>query len=144
MRCARSPPHPSCPMATEQTSAFPPPPLFYTCHTIENIAALPEGATHESLPPDSDLHYLLPPSPPEGSYYSFGAHWILPERHASLEDHGVERLYPASADSDDNVGSVDRVVELRRMAKSLLLGYLELVGVMGIAPEEVCSMYMLG
>jgi len=77
---------------------------------------------------------------------------MVPERYPSLEEAGIRQLYPptSTAATATNGGrgggvdkgkelTVDRTIELRRLSKSLLLNYLELVGVMGMAPEQVCS-----
>ena len=78
---------------------------------------------------------------------------MVPERYPSLEEAGIRQLYPptsmaATAAANGGGGgvdkgkelTVDRTIELRRLSKSLLLNYLELVGVMGMAPEQVCSL----
>lgn len=129
-------------------SAYPDPPNFYTHFTKENEAALrrhraglqlPAGAPvpPDSLPADSPLQYLVPPPLPEtGSYWSFAEHWQFPERHPRLEDFGIQRLFS----DDESVSGPKRVIELRRMSKSLLLSFLELVGVMAINPGEVRSL----
>lgn len=163
------------PEDTPQTlSAFPDPPNFYTHFTRENQAALaahrrslnlgPADPTPPaSLPADSPLRYLVPPPPPKnGSYWSFAEFWQTPERHPSLEENGITRLYSdpdpiaaagvgagtrtatgAGLQDEEAAVSVspagaNRVVELRRLSKSLLLSFLELVGVMAVNPEDVC------
>jgi mediator of RNA polymerase II transcription subunit 7 len=132
---------------TPQTlSAFPDPPNFYTHFTPANLAALrshrqslnlgpTDAVPASSLPASSPLHYLLPPPPPaSGSYWSFSEFWQTPERHPSLEENGITRLY---SEADEEVAGANRVVELRRLSKSLLLSFLELVGVMAVSPEDV-------
>lgn len=129
------------------TAAFPPPPKYFTSFTPENLAALktlrkPDG----TLPPadelPEELQVLVPPPPPEKRYRAFGEPWTLPEIYPSLEDAGIQQLYPSPSSDSQNgkekESSLDRTLELRRLSKSLLLNYLELVGVMGIAPEQVC------
>lgn len=59
----------------------------------------------------------------------------LDDELQSLEAAGVERLVPAEDNLDGK--HVDRAFVLKRLAKSLLLNFLELMGVMGIAPEQV-------
>jgi hypothetical protein len=39
---------------------------------------------------------------------------------------------------------VDRAFELKRLAKSLLLNFLELIGIMSINPEQVSSLAAIG
>ncbi|KAI5778417.1 MED7 protein-domain-containing protein [Geopyxis carbonaria] len=119
----------------EPTSAFPDPPPFYKHFTPENLTAhKSRTATSTPLPPDSPLSYLTPPPlPPSGSYRTFGEHWTFPARHPTLEENGIPRLYDASAASPS---SPTRMIELRRLTKSMLLSYLELVGVLGFAPGE--------
>lgn len=53
----------------------------------------------------------------------------------SLEDSNIENL--VSHDGDIDGKHVDRAFELKRLAKSLLLNFLELMGVMGMNPEQV-------
>jgi len=124
-------------------SAFPDPPNFYTHFTATNLAALrahrrahglsPRDAVPAStLPADSPLHYLVPPPlPPSGNYWSFSEHWQTPEVHPTLESHGIPRLYSSSASTPTS-----RVLELRRLSKSLLLSFLELVGLLSVNPEQ--------
>lgn len=128
------------------SAAFPPPPKYFTSFTSENLAALKELRKPDgTLPPTEELpeelRVLVPPPPPEKTYRAFGETWTLPEIYPSLEDHGIQQLYPSSGSQNgkEKESSLDRTLELRRLSKSLLLNYLELVGVMGIAPEQVCS-----
>ncbi|PUU82468.1 MED7 protein-domain-containing protein [Tuber borchii] len=136
------------------SSAFPPPPTYYTHFTGENLTALKSHRLEDGTPPAADslpepLCYLVPPPPPTGSYRAFGEEWMVPERYPSLEEAGIRQLYPptsmaATAAANGGGGgvdkgkelTVDRTIELRRLSKSLLLNYLELVGVMGMAPEQ--------
>lgn len=126
-------------------SAYPDPPSFYTHFTKANLTALRKHRTTlnlpasapipaSSLPTESPLQYLIPPPmPTDGSYWSFAEHWQFPERHPKLEDFGIQRLFS----DNEEVSGPKRVIELRRMIKSLLLSFLELVGVMAVNPQEV-------
>ncbi len=59
----------------------------------------------------------------------------------SLKEQGFEQLYtPPRTPSDGDLQSVkysDREFILKRLAKSLLLNFLELVGVLSINPSQV-------
>ncbi|KAK9470782.1 MED7 protein-domain-containing protein [Dipodascopsis tothii] len=122
-------------------SAFPRPPSFYMHFTEENLAAAAaargadDAATAAALPPDSPLQYLIPPPPlkDERTYNSLGAVWNTREVLSSLAELGIPRLYSTLPETDQ---PANRVVELKRLTRSLLVKYLELVGVMGIAPEQ--------
>ncbi|KAH0614855.1 uncharacterized protein H6S33_000491 [Morchella sextelata] len=127
------------------SAAFPPPPTFFTHFTPENLAALKElRGADGALPPaellPEELKCLVPPPLPEGGYRAFGETWTLPEIYPSLAQSGIQQLYPdpttATPNGKEKALSLDRTLELRRLSQSLLLNYLELVGVMGIAPEQ--------
>ncbi|KAF3936928.1 hypothetical protein ABW19_dt0207276 [Dactylella cylindrospora] len=137
-------------MADEQqrntASAFPAPPQFYKNFTAENQAKLKElrGASSQNsedltqedasnaLPPE--LLCLIPPkAPTEGQYRSFGDTWNIPDRLPTLKELNIPQLFPEPSDESYNI---DRAQELRRLCKSLLLNYLELVGIMGVTPGE--------
>jgi mediator of RNA polymerase II transcription subunit 7 len=63
----------------------------------------------------------------------------LEDKLPSLEDQGIERLVPQTLDRDDTDKDgkhIDRALELKRLAKSLLLNYLELVGTLSINPTQ--------
>ena len=118
------------------TSAFPEQPPFYLHFTPENLAALASDPPPDpsTLPHDSPLHYLTPPPlPPNNTYWSFGAFWQYPEQHPTLESASIRKLYTTP---DDLLSSPNRTIELRRLAKSVLLCFVELVGLVAIAPEE--------
>jgi hypothetical protein len=57
----------------------------------------------------------------------------------SLEEQGITQLYSLSGlDTESGSGNhADRAFILKRIAKSLLLNFLELVGVMSVNPEQV-------
>ncbi|KAK6526975.1 Mediator of RNA polymerase II transcription subunit 7 [Arthrobotrys megalospora] len=134
-------------MADEQqrntASAFPTPPTFYTHFTPANQEKLKEfqaaaakdadeGNASRELP--DELVCLIPPKPPtEGQYRSFGDTWNIPDRLPTLKELNIPQLFPEPSDESYNV---DRAQELRRLCKSLLLNYLELVGIMGVSPAE--------
>jgi mediator of RNA polymerase II transcription subunit 7 len=58
----------------------------------------------------------------------------------SLEEQGIEQLYtpPLTPTSNNGGKHTDRALILKRIAKSLLLNFLELVGIMSVNPEQVC------
>jgi mediator of RNA polymerase II transcription subunit 7 len=59
----------------------------------------------------------------------------------SLEEQGIQQLYtpPQTPTSNNGNGKhTDRALILKRIAKSLLLNFLELVGIMSVNPEQVC------
>lgn len=62
----------------------------------------------------------------------------LNEGLPSLAEQGIEQLYtPPDTPSPSSSGShSDRAITLKRLAKSLLLNFLELMGIMGVSPEQ--------
>lgn len=58
----------------------------------------------------------------------------------SLEEQGITQLYtpPLTPTSNNGGKYTDRALILKRIAKSLLLNFLELVGIMSVNPEQVC------
>jgi mediator of RNA polymerase II transcription subunit 7 len=73
-----------------------------------------------------------------GSLLTIGLGEQLKDELQSLEAAGIRRLGPrAPADCDSKDGRhTDRALELKKMAKSLLLNFLELMGTMSINPEQ--------
>lgn len=133
-------------------SVFPSPPPFYQYFTEENLALAAShakgGSTSDQkggplgpLDSQSDLQYLEPPEPPaEGTYRSFGDLYNLNDVLPSLAEQGIDQLYTPSLSSSgsgsDPQSHSDRTLILKRLAKSLLLNFLELMGIMSINPEQ--------
>lgn len=111
-------------------SAFPHPPQHYEIFTETNVSAVKAVEKNEEVP--LELRFLIPPKVPEdSSYRSFGDTWLVGNELPTLEQAGIPRLYEVKED-----GSFDRVAALQTLAKSLLLNYVELVGVLGLVPER--------
>jgi len=113
----------------------------------------------------AELRCLQPPEPPvEGIYRCFGdlynvrILWLrnldrqnetevltnvfeqMNDPLPSLEEQGIQQLYTPPLTPTSNTGGkhFDRALILKRIAKSLLLNFLELVGIMSVNPEQVC------
>ncbi|KAF2212298.1 hypothetical protein CERZMDRAFT_84666 [Cercospora zeae-maydis SCOH1-5] len=132
-------------MAEEQhmLAAFPLPPPFYEYFTKANRERLEQlrkelrngedDATKKdidvlSLP--TELRYLIPPPPPATSKFTvFGNEIDLEAPEPSLEDAGIEQLYP-----DDPSVKTNPRPHLIALARSLLTTFLGLLGILGQNP----------
>ncbi|KAI1007885.1 hypothetical protein K3495_g357 [Podosphaera aphanis] len=143
-------------------AAFPNPPPFYKYFTPTNIQELDSYRSTQSSSKNSkhsnpvtpspgrivglspELRFLLPPelpTPAEGKFRCFGDVYYMKEELPSLEAMGVEQVYtapstPSQTASQSTLMHHDRAFILKRLAKSLLLNFLELVGIMAINPSE--------
>lgn len=136
---------------------FPAPPPFYNHFTKENLTRLrqlrkeagvaqPED-DHEtntdkkgdSSKPDldifslpSELRYLIPPSPPSTTKIrAFGQEVDLAAPEPTLEQSGIEQLYPSSPSVHLNPQP-----HLLALTRSLLTTFLGLTGILSQNPEE--------
>jgi len=134
-------------------AAFPAPPPFWQNFTPENLNRITELRSAQSqapvtsdpatelpirlldLPPE--LRCLQPPEPPaEGIYRCFGDLYNMNDPLPSLEEQGIQQLYTPPATPTGSGKHADRALILKRIAKSLLLNFLELVGIMSVNPEQ--------
>ncbi|KAE8146840.1 mediator of RNA polymerase II transcription subunit 7 [Aspergillus avenaceus] len=94
------------------------------------------------LPPE--LRYLVPPEiPTSGQYSVFGEVQNLSTALPSLKDQGITQLYPSSptAEADQEQPSqparpLHHAYYLLKISKSLLLNFLELMGILSKSPEQ--------
>ncbi|KAL6063922.1 Mediator of RNA polymerase II transcription subunit 7 [Balamuthia mandrillaris] len=86
-------------------SSFPPPPPYYKLYTDERLR---QGVD--------------PPPPPaiQGTYTMFGASYTTEDVAPNLEDQGRPQLYPKGE-------TINHTQELKKMNRSLLFNFLELV-----------------
>lgn len=133
---------------TNDVSAlYPPPPPYMRFFTNENVAraaaerpvdALPASESAETTEAaQSELSFLSPPPMPESHQYrAFGSVWQVKDELPDLETLGITRLYNTSGEDGLQTTTYQyKTQELRRLLKSLLLNYLELVGVLSVNPE---------
>lgn len=122
------------------SSLYPPPPHYYKLFTEENIAKLRKNApqTCEELE-GTELEYLIPPSCPSGDRYrSFGELWNFQDAKVNLGDFQIEQLYTTDeSEESEDLFSQQRIEELKKLCKSLLLNFLELVGILSKNPQHV-------
>lgn len=136
------------------SSLYPPPPTFYQFFTRENLEAFEgwkadnkkseqsdlskeneknkEDKEKESLPPGV-LKFLVPPEPVKGSHYrGFGNFWPFEDELPNLTELGWKQLYP---EEDESITYKTKIKELHKLMDSLLLNYLEFIGIMSIDPH---------
>ncbi|KAL4895157.1 mediator of RNA polymerase II transcription subunit 7 [Aspergillus ambiguus] len=145
------------------TTAFAPPPPLWKHFTPENVKKLEEIKKESSkgedgrsrkkdwtpaelraldLPPE--LRFLVPPEvPTEGHYSVFGELQSLSTALPSLKDQGIEQLYPSAPTAESSHDStseppqpLNHAYYLLKISKSLLLNFLEFVGMLSICPEQ--------
>ncbi|GAB7349386.1 hypothetical protein MBLNU459_g8510t1 [Dothideomycetes sp. NU459] len=134
------------------SAAFPTPPPYYKHFTKDNVSRLrqirKEVAASSQTDPEqgaeapaldvlalpAELRYLVPPEPPaDGRYKSFGADYDLAQPAQSLSAAGIPELYPADATDSDQF---DPTSYLQSLTRSILLNYLELVGILSVNPTQ--------
>lgn len=129
------------------SSLYPPPPPYFKFFTEENRAKLEawqkdhdEKSSNDTelaqllAEPPGELKFLVPPKQPEGTHYrGYGSLWSFEDKLPSLEDLGWKKLYESVDDQDT---SKAKIHELHKLTDSLLLCFLELIGIMSIEPQE--------
>lgn len=132
------------------SSLYPPPPPYIKFFTKENLEKLPayKKQIEDELKTTGDvsngekeeeitcaLDFMIPPPMPKSSKYrAFGSVWQVKDELPDLETLGLTQLYKKANQYDTNNYQY-KLQELRKLLKSLLLNYLELVGILGINPE---------
>ncbi|KAJ5758507.1 hypothetical protein N7520_005663 [Penicillium odoratum] len=144
-------------------TAFAPPPPLWKHFTRDNLDKLKEIKTEASknkdgrpirkewspaelralnLPPE--LRFLVPPDIPTGEYSVFGELQTLSTTLPSLQEQGIEQLYPEPPTNTTQDPSqppqspqpLSHAYYLLKISKSLLLNFLELVGILSVSPEQ--------
>ncbi|TGJ86391.1 hypothetical protein E0Z10_g2384 [Xylaria hypoxylon] len=131
-------------------STWPPPPPFWKDFTPDNVARIEDlrRETAESsgvqdpsnVRLDVDLHRELrnlqpPPEPDDGEWRVFCDRYRLKDELPQLDDGEIRRLFPNPDERDQDGKHFDRATILKRLAKSLLLNFLELTGLLATSPE---------
>ncbi|KAL3469696.1 MED7 protein-domain-containing protein [Aspergillus californicus] len=143
-------------------TAFAPPPPLWKHFTPENAKKLQQIKKEASrkedgkprkkdwsaqelhsltLPPE--LRFLVPPEIPSEQYSVFGEAQNLSTALPSLEEQGINQLYPSSSKPDPSgetstqpAQPLNHAYYLLKISKSLLLNFLEFVGILSIAPDQ--------
>ncbi|OQE32960.1 hypothetical protein PENFLA_c001G08711 [Penicillium flavigenum] len=143
------------------TAAFALPPPLWKHFTRENLDRLEQIKTEASkyenghpnhkkeltpselraldLPPE--LRFLVSPKTPTGEYSVFGEQQTLSTKLPSLEEQGVKQLYPdpvTDSEQDPSKPSLplDHAYYISKISKSILLNFLEFVGILSVSPEQ--------
>ncbi|KAF9880539.1 RNA polymerase ii mediator complex protein [Colletotrichum karsti] len=145
--------NPDEPSQNALASTFPNPPPFWRQFTAENVGRIEElrksqaekdGVAVKDLParlpniPEELMHLQPPAEPATGTWKVLGGNYTLDDKLPSLEEGEIKRLVPAHSEEKDGK-HLDRAFELKKMAKSLLLNFLELVSVMAVMPDDAAA-----
>lgn len=133
------------------SSLYPPPPTFYQFFTKENLEAFEKYKAENKKSEPSDftkedekdtkndghppgvLKFFVPPKPMKGSHYrGFGNFWPFEDQLPKLTELGWKQLYP---EEDESITYKTKLKELHKLMDSLLLNYLEFIGIMSIDPH---------
>ncbi|KAJ5392993.1 hypothetical protein N7465_011967 [Penicillium sp. CMV-2018d] len=142
-------------------TAFAPPPPLWKHFTRENIDKVEQIKAEASKKEDgrsnknkqwsaaelcalelpSELRYLVPPDIPEGQYSVFGELQTMSTTLPSLQEQGIEQLYPEppAAGTEQNSQPsppLNHAYYLLKISKSLLLNFLEFTGILSVSPEQ--------
>ena len=130
--------------SNEISSLYPAPPPYIKFFTDENVRRLPEymqqrpvlaDATKDEPVITNELEFLIPPKMPKSQHYrAFGSVWQIKDQLQDLETMGITQLYKGAKDGEITSYQY-KIQELRRLLKSLLLNYLELIGILSINPS---------
>lgn len=138
------------PESNTLASTFPNPPTFWKDFTPDKIARVEElRAAHAQrnggdplttrIPdlPEELLNLQPPLEPADGRWRVFGDQYMLDDKLPTLEEQGIANLPSAApTESKDVPHFFDRALELKRLAKSLLLNFLELSGTLSRNPSH--------
>ncbi|KAF2993551.1 Mediator of RNA polymerase II transcription subunit 7 [Neopestalotiopsis sp. 37M] len=131
------------------TSTFPAPPPFWKDFTPDNVARITDlrqeqieregiadaSAVHLSGLPENLRNLQPPPEPTSGAWRVFGQNYALQEELPRLDNGtGIRKLFPEPEERDQDGKHFDRATILKRLAKSLLLNFLELTGILSSNP----------
>lgn len=136
--------------SNEISSLYPAPPPYIKFFTEENVKKLPEYIKNKTASSDTngeqivndetnvvtnELEFLIPPEMPKSEKYrAFGSVWQIKDKLPDLATMGITQLYQKAEDGE-LTNYQYKIQELRRLLKSLLLNYLELVGSLSINPS---------
>lgn len=134
------------------SSLYPPPPPYVKYFTEENLNKLEawKNGTQDDMQidktdserdieekesqPPGVLKFLIPPKQPSGEHYrGFGSLWSFEDKLPGLKELGWTQLYK---DDDELITSNTKIEELHKLMDSLLLNFLELIGVVSIDPQQ--------
>ncbi|GAP89433.1 putative mediator of RNA polymerase ii transcription subunit 7 protein [Rosellinia necatrix] len=134
----------------QAASTWPPPPPFWKDFTPDNIARVEElrkqtaerfggiqdtPRLHVDDLPRGLRNLQPPPEPEDGTWRVFGDRYFLKDELPQLDDQQIRRLFPNPEERDQDGKHFDRATILKRLAKSLLLNFLELTGLLANNPE---------
>lgn len=140
------------------TAFAPPPPMWrhFTAHNVQRLEAIKKQASQDengrlqrrkwtpvelrALDLPAELRFLVPPDiPTSGQYSVFGESQNLSTALPSLKEQGIEQLYPSFPETGDPskpTKPLNHAYYLLKISKSLLLNFLEFVGILSVSPEQ--------
>ncbi|KND92770.1 Mediator of RNA polymerase II transcription subunit 7 [Tolypocladium ophioglossoides CBS 100239] len=137
-------------------STFPNPPPFWKDFTPDRVARIEDlrraraedtndGAGADAalvrLPdlPEELANLQPPPEPADGRWRVFGDQYMLDDKLPTLEEQGITNLPATGPSPSKDAKHYNRALELKKLAKSLLLNFLELAGTLSRSPAAAAA-----